>query len=150
MGSSIAITWERDGKCFNKPHLNPLFFSNMAEDQARAKRICTGCPVRSQCFIDGYIQDSEGIQGGADRPERKLMVLVLGFPTLDVLRVRLDTIFLGREAETHTQSCNSSLNKPISELDLPLQVSSLQAKRAEHLESGIQQISEVQLNLVAV
>jgi hypothetical protein len=53
-----------------------LWFSASAEDQAKAKRICHGCPVRRACW-DAAERNGEqaGIWGGIDRDPEHVRVL---------------------------------------------------------------------------
>ena len=66
------ISWMPDGNCHNKPHLTSLLYAVYAEEIRRAKRICEGCPVASECLK--YALDTRqnfGIWGGKSESERR-------------------------------------------------------------------------------
>lgn len=54
------------GNCHGTPELLDLFFSDDADDQAAARGVCEGCPVRHDCYW-GAIERREpwGIWGGS-------------------------------------------------------------------------------------
>jgi WhiB family redox-sensing transcriptional regulator len=66
--------WQFEAQC--KTEDSNLFFSELASKVARAKMICSICPVKKQC-LDFAISNNieEGIFGGLTFDERKSLVL---------------------------------------------------------------------------
>lgn len=66
--------WQFQGNC--KPEDDKIFFSELPSKVARAKIICSTCPVQKQC-LDFAISNNieEGIFGGFTPNERKSLVL---------------------------------------------------------------------------
>jgi WhiB family redox-sensing transcriptional regulator len=70
--------WQRQGLCRatdSTVFFPPAHFEHKPEREAReakAKAICTGCPVRSQCLEWALaVRESHGVWGGASESERK-------------------------------------------------------------------------------
>lgn len=68
--------WREDAACLSYPEPN-LFFATGeagAEDVARAKTICAGCPVRFDCLLYAVeTAQTYGVWGGTDADERRLI-----------------------------------------------------------------------------
>ena len=66
--------WQFESKC--TPEDSNLFFSELASKVAKAKLICSTCPVQNEC-LDFAISNNieEGIFGGLTFNERKSLVL---------------------------------------------------------------------------
>lgn len=64
-----ARSWRRDAVC---AQVDPeLFFPEVGEPTAPAKRICAGCPVRVECLdyaLDA--REAHGVFGGLSAQER--------------------------------------------------------------------------------
>jgi len=67
--------WQFEGNC--KPEDDKIFFSELPSKVAKAKLICSACPVQKQC-LDFAISNNieEGIFGGLTFDERKNNVFV--------------------------------------------------------------------------
>lgn len=51
------------------PPLTDLFFSDFEEDKARAKAICSSCPVRQDCYDAAAARrEPWGVWGGVEFP----------------------------------------------------------------------------------
>ena len=58
------------GNCHGVTELLPLFFSDQADDQERARAVCAGCPVRQECYDAAIARREEhGIWGGSCFPD---------------------------------------------------------------------------------
>ncbi|WP_051723714.1 WhiB family transcriptional regulator [Micromonospora chokoriensis] len=69
----LDANWRLRGHCVTRP-VDPdvMYPDHDAEDRARAKRQCGGCPVQRECFIDSIDQrDFEGVRAGMTGGERK-------------------------------------------------------------------------------
>lgn len=58
----------RAGNCYGHHELTPLFFSTNPADIARAKQICTDCPVIFRCKS---IAEDFGVWGGESERDRR-------------------------------------------------------------------------------
>jgi hypothetical protein len=91
------------------------FFSDLEEEQRKAKRLCANCPLQRACLIDHYL-DEETVIGGTTWKERRT-ALKLGTYPPDV-HDRFD-----QDAEDGT------LRRHLRWLDTELQISVLNRHR---------------------
>src|ERR1041384_1312781 len=72
MGSTVANEWAKRGACRNTdPDL--LFVQGAAQN--RAKAVCLGCPVRTECLADALDNRIEfGVWGGLTERERRALL----------------------------------------------------------------------------
>jgi len=83
LAADLSVEWQQHGSC--KQADGTLFFppSNRFEHkpdrearEARAKRICGGCPVREDCLEWALTtREPHGVWGGRSESERKQMIL---------------------------------------------------------------------------
>lgn len=63
--------WHRRGLCAGE---NPeVFFPSNGDSGARAREICTACPVREDCIQYATEADEFGIWGGLDQQQRRAL-----------------------------------------------------------------------------
>jgi len=72
MGGSTVQDWSKSGACRNTdPDL--LFVQGAAQN--RAKAVCMGCPVRTECLADALDNKIEfGVWGGLTERERRALL----------------------------------------------------------------------------
>jgi WhiB family redox-sensing transcriptional regulator len=73
MNSVLDTDWMATGNCAEKPP--SLFFPSDGVGVEVAKRVCTDCPVRSQCLeyaLDNRID--HGVWGGTSERERRRLL----------------------------------------------------------------------------
>ena len=83
LAAGLSVEWQQRGSCRSAD--TALFFppSNRFEHkpdrevrEARAKRICHGCPVRVECLEWALtMREPHGVWGGRSESERKQMIL---------------------------------------------------------------------------
>lgn len=62
--------WKQRGLC--RGNEKDLWFSSVQEERDEAKRICSACPVRTECLATALADENiQGIWAGTDREERK-------------------------------------------------------------------------------
>lgn len=63
------VEWMHDASCAGADH--ELFFADSPRQIARAKAICSGCPVRVPCLADALERGEKfGVWGGKTGDER--------------------------------------------------------------------------------
>lgn len=69
--------WQFDSLC--TPDLADLFFSELGSKVAKAKAICSECPVQADCLrfaLDPANEITAGTFGGTTQDERKILASV--------------------------------------------------------------------------
>jgi WhiB family transcriptional regulator, redox-sensing transcriptional regulator len=70
---NLTEPWMSDAACAGADH--ELFFSESPRRVARAKSICSSCPVRIPCLVDALeCNERYGIWGGLTTEERDELV----------------------------------------------------------------------------
>ena len=71
-----AQSWWSDARCNdNAATLSGLFFSEELLDIARAKAICSKCPVQAECLAEALENQIEwGVWGGMTERERRALL----------------------------------------------------------------------------
>ncbi len=72
MNAELLMDWPKDARCRNA---NPdeLFVQGAAQN--RAKTMCMGCPVRTECLADALDNRVEfGVWGGMTERERRALL----------------------------------------------------------------------------
>ncbi len=70
--------WQRYGACHGEDV--ELFIPNLGGNFNRARKICDGCTVRSECLDFALAgEDLAGMWGGTTAPERRLMRAARGW-----------------------------------------------------------------------
>lgn len=69
-----AETTNEDLECLNQRKLSAIFHPGQGESVADAKKICSNCPVRKECFEYALLHsERHGVWGGAaDRTRRRI------------------------------------------------------------------------------
>jgi WhiB family transcriptional regulator, redox-sensing transcriptional regulator len=72
MFETRAQPWARDAECLSS---HPkLFFPARGESTVAAKKVCAGCPVRSECLAYALDEGIKfGVWGGKSERERRTM-----------------------------------------------------------------------------
>ena len=70
---AVGATFDRAhlGACYDRPDLAPLFFPENGDRATEAKKICSGCPVATECLA--FAQDTGqayGVWGGTSPRDR--------------------------------------------------------------------------------
>ena len=83
LAADLSVEWQQYGAC--KQADGALFFPpsthfehkpDREAREGRAKRICAGCPVRSECLEWALrTREPHGVWGGRSESERKQMIL---------------------------------------------------------------------------
>ena len=80
--TSLTTEWQQHGSCRaadSEIFFPPAVFEHKPEREAReakAKAICSGCPVRVQCLTWALaVREPHGVWGGASEGDRKRMLL---------------------------------------------------------------------------
>jgi WhiB family transcriptional regulator, redox-sensing transcriptional regulator len=72
MRPSSPADWRASAACADAPE---LFFSEDAQDEAKAKAACGTCPVRAECLAFALRNGIEfGVWGGAAEDERRTII----------------------------------------------------------------------------
>jgi len=70
------VPWREEAACLSYPEPDMFFATGEAgaEEIARAKSICEGCPVRFECLLYAVeTAQTYGVWGGTDADERRLI-----------------------------------------------------------------------------
>lgn len=69
------LPWYRDARCAHPDVGKDWFHSVDRREQAHAKRICQGCPVKDLCLEDALLRgDDWGVWGGLTEKERRRLM----------------------------------------------------------------------------
>lgn len=63
--------WRDRAACSGRSDIN--WFPERGEDQAAAKAVCAGCPVKDPCLEDALTHGGPGIWGMTSERERRFM-----------------------------------------------------------------------------
>jgi WhiB family transcriptional regulator, redox-sensing transcriptional regulator len=65
------MSWREQAACV--PYDGDIFFADKSFEDALAKKICGGCPVRDECLADAFATGElwHGIRGGLTPRERR-------------------------------------------------------------------------------
>lgn len=64
--------WHALGACVGE---TDLMFSDEPSDKARARGLCSTCPVRKPCLAEALLRrEPEGIWGGLDENQRRMLM----------------------------------------------------------------------------
>ena len=72
--------------CVDQPA--EIFSSSHPSRVALAKRVCSACPIKSECLEWALEHPEEGVWGGTTRPERELKVKQVSMTLVDELAER--------------------------------------------------------------
>ena len=80
--TTLTTEWQQHGLCRagdSEVFFPPMHFEHKPEREAReakAKSICSGCPVRIECLTWALeVREPHGVWGGASEGDRKQMLL---------------------------------------------------------------------------
>nr|WP_093656935.1 WhiB family transcriptional regulator [Streptomyces wuyuanensis] len=68
-GASTATPWREHAAC--RKHDPALFHPTTGESSNHAKRICTSCPVRTECLEHAITYGETGVWGGTTAGQRR-------------------------------------------------------------------------------
>src|SRR3954470_1581513 len=87
MNAELLMDWSKDARC-RTADPDELFVQGAAQN--RAKPLCMGCPVRTECLADALDNEVEfGVWGGITGRERR--ALLGGRPNVTSWRRLLET-----------------------------------------------------------
>lgn len=64
------LSWMEDARCVGAPL--EMFFPDIGESSAKARRVCAKCPVKAECLQYG-LGELTGIWGGTTDKERRVI-----------------------------------------------------------------------------
>jgi WhiB family redox-sensing transcriptional regulator len=72
MNAELVMDWSKDARC-RTANPDELFVQGAAQN--RAKAVCMGCPVRTECLADALDNRVEfGVWGGMTERERRALL----------------------------------------------------------------------------
>jgi WhiB family redox-sensing transcriptional regulator len=109
-----TLEWASRGAC-KSSSADELFVQGSAQN--RAKAICGGCVVRTECLADALDSRIEfGVWGGMTERERR--ALLKRRPNVQSWRRLLET---ARDAHLATLPCGGAAEEPVEVVQLPAQ-----------------------------